>query len=186
VAARKVAALRSAKATITVVAPDAVAEIADAHDLRWHQREYVRGEAASYVLVITATSEDSVNRQVARDAEAAGIFVNSADDPDNCSFTLPAVARRGPVQISVATDGRSPAVAAWLRRRIEDQLDGEIEQLVELAADVRAELREQLGTAEVPGWDEALDAGLAHLQADDPRQARRAMREQLFVDEVAS
>ncbi len=189
VAARKISALRASGAIITVVAPTAIAQIADADDLRWHERAYVRGEAASYRLVITATDDPEVNAQVFRDAEAAGVFVNSADDPDNCSFTLPAVARRGPVQVTVATDGHSPAVARWLRQRIESRLEAELVSLVELAVEVRAELRAALGTAEVPGWDQALDAALIHLQAGDRGHARDALRRGVgleLLDEVAS
>ncbi|MGI9600603.1 MAG: precorrin-2 dehydrogenase/sirohydrochlorin ferrochelatase family protein [Acidimicrobiales bacterium] len=176
VAARKIAGLRQAGAVVTVVAPDAVDEIVADDGVSWHQRHYVRGEAASYTLVITATDDPVVNRQVYRDGEAAGIFVNSADDPDNCSFTLPAVARRGPVQISVATDGRSPAVSGWLRRRLESRLEPELDALVRLAAEVRTELRDAVGTAEVGGWDEALDAALVYLQAGDSDNAAAALR----------
>ena len=189
VAARKIEGLRAAGALVTVVAPSAVDEIVEATDVSWHEREYVRGEAASYALVITATDDADVNARVFRDAEAAGIFVNSADDPQNCTFTLPSVARQGPLQISVATDGRSPAIAAWLRRRIEARLVPELEQLVELAAEVRAELRDTVGTAEVPGWDAALDAALAQLRAADVDHARDALRAGVglgLIDEVAS
>ena len=54
------------------------------------------------------------------DAEAAGIWVNSADDPAHCSFILPAVHRDGAVTVSVSTGGLSPALASWLRDRIAD------------------------------------------------------------------
>ena len=110
VAARKVAGLLSAGAAVTVVAPDAVAEIAEDPDVRWHQRPYRRGEVASYRLAITATDDPSVNRQVARDGDAANVLVNSADDPANCSFILPAVVRRGDLQLTVSTNGLQPGV----------------------------------------------------------------------------
>ena len=55
VAARKAAGLLRAGAAVTVVAPDAVPELANDPDVRWHQRAYQRGEAASYKLVFTAT-----------------------------------------------------------------------------------------------------------------------------------
>ena len=61
----------------------------------------------------------AVNRQVARDGEAANVLVNAADDPANCSFILPAVVRRGDLQLTVSTNGRSPAFASWARRRLE-------------------------------------------------------------------
>ncbi len=91
VAARKVAGALAAGAVVTVVAPDAVAELAEHPDVRWHRRDYRRGEAASYRLVFTATDNAAVNAQVARDCRAANVFVNSADDPANCTFTLPSV-----------------------------------------------------------------------------------------------
>ena len=49
---------------------------------------------AGYRLVIAAT-DARVNAAVFDDGEAAGVWVNGADDPANCSFTLPAVVRRG-------------------------------------------------------------------------------------------
>ena len=45
--------------------------------------------------------------------------MNSADDPANCTFTLPAVARDGDVTVAVGTGGASPALASHLRGEIE-------------------------------------------------------------------
>lgn len=163
VAARKVAGLLRAGASVTVVAPEAVPEIADDPDVRWFRRDYQRGEVASYRLAITATDDADVNAQVASDADTAGVFVNSADDPDNCSFTLPAIARRGDVQIAISTNGRSPALSRWLRTRYERELSAGYDQLLDVLAEVRAEVRAIRGTSEIPGWDDALDADLLGL-----------------------
>ena len=57
--------------------------------------------------------------QVAGEATRRGIWVNSADDPANCTFTLPAVARAGDVTVAVGTGGASPALASHLRGEIE-------------------------------------------------------------------
>ncbi len=100
--------------------------------MRWHQRPYRRGEVASYRLAITATDDPAVNRQVARDGEAANVLVNSADDPANCSFILPAVVRRGDLQLTVSTNGRSPAFASWARRRLEQTFTDTHARLLEL------------------------------------------------------
>ena len=69
--------------------------------------------------MITATDDPAVNASVAADATARGIWVNSADDPANCTFTLPAVARDGPVTVAVGTGGASPALASHLRGEVE-------------------------------------------------------------------
>ncbi|MEM7142202.1 MAG: bifunctional precorrin-2 dehydrogenase/sirohydrochlorin ferrochelatase [Actinomycetota bacterium] len=186
VAARKVNGLLRAGAVVTVVSPDAVPEIADDPDVRWHRREYRRGEVASYRLAITATDDPAVNAQVAADADNANIFANSADDPDNCSFTLPAVARHGDVQLAISTGGRSPALARWLRRRYERELSAGYDQLLDLLAETRVEVRSLRGTSEVRGWDDALDADLLGLvRAGRIEDARSMLRDALGIDATA-
>lgn len=175
VAARKVAGLLRAGAVVTVVAPDAVTDLADDPDVRWHQREYRRGEAASYRLVFTATDDAAVNAQVARDCRAANVFVNSADDPANCTFTLPAVVHRGHLQLAVSTNGRSPAFSAWVRTRLESEYTDAHARLLDLLGEVRDEARSRLGTSELPGWAEVLDDDLVDAVGagrDDEVRAR--------------
>lgn len=184
VAARKVAGLLRAGAAVTVVAPAAVAEIAEDPDVRWHQREYRRGEVASYRLAITATDDPDVNRQVARDGDAANVLVNSADDPANCSFILPAVVRRGDLQVTVSTNGRSPAFAAWARRRLEQTFTDTHARLLDLLSEVRDEVRQVHGTTELAGWEAAIDDGLIELvDAGDVDEARARVRASLGLTE---
>ena len=186
VAARKVRALLAADANVTVVAPEAVREIRDRTGVRWHERPYQRGEAASYRLVCTATDDPEVNAQVYRDADAAGVFINSADDPENCTFTLPAIARQGDIQVAVSTSGRSPAMAGWLRESIASDLGPEHEELLEILGDVRAEARGTLGTSEIPGWSEALSDGVLDLvRAGDLGGAREQIRQSLGLREAS-
>ena len=177
VAARKVRGLLAAGAHVTVVAPDAIDEIADDHRVRWHQRPYRRGEVAFYRLAVSATGDPAVDGQVYWDAEAADVWLNSADDPEHCSFTLPAVTARDDLQVTVSTNGRSPAVAAWLRRTIDAAIGPEHGTVVALASEVRAELRSATGTSESTGWEEALDEALVDLiRAGDLDAARGRLR----------
>src|SRR5687768_11763743 len=113
VALGKVTGLLEGGASITVVAPAVVDEIV-ALGVDVQRRRYEPGEAAAYRLVVTATDDPAVNQQVFDDAEAAGVWVNSADDPERCSFTLPSRVRRGDLVVAVSTGGRSPALASWL------------------------------------------------------------------------
>jgi precorrin-2 dehydrogenase / sirohydrochlorin ferrochelatase len=183
VAARKVAGLLRAGATVTVVAPEAVAEIAGDPDVRWHQRSYRRGEVASYRLAITATDDPAVNRQVARDGEAANVLVNSADDPANCSFILPAVVRRGDLQLTVSTNGRSPAFASWARRRLEEAFTETHARLLELLGEVRDEVKAANGTTESSNWEAAIDDELIDLvAAGDVDEARARIRVALGLE----
>lgn len=174
VAARKVAALLRAGAVVTIVAPEAVPELSQDPDVRWHRREYRRGEVASYRIAFTATGDATVDAQVARDGDAANVWVCSADDPANCAFTLPAVVRRGDLQVAISTNGRSPALAIWLRRRAERWLTDAHAKMLDVVSDVRDEVRSELGTSEVPGWDEAIDDELYELVAAGSLDAARA------------
>ncbi len=187
IAARKIAGLLRAGADVSVVAPTAVHEITEDPDVRWFARPYQRGEAASYRLAITATGVPEVDRQVADDGDRAGIWVNSADDPDNCAFTLPAIARHGDLQVAVSTSGRSPALARWLRRRFQREISAGYDQLLELLCEVRAEVREQHGTSEVIGWDTALDDSVLDLvRRGRIEQARSVFHRHLGLNSVSS
>lgn len=186
VAADKLARLLPTGARITVVAPEAteaVVTLAAEGAVRWHRRPYQRGEVASYRLALTATDDPAVNRQVFVDGEATNVFVNSADDPDNCSFILPAAARRGPISVSIGTEGTSPALAGWLRRRYQADLDDGMLDLLELLIEARSELRRRTGTSEHGGWAPTLDDGLLDLvRADRLDDARARLLVALGLD----
>jgi precorrin-2 dehydrogenase/sirohydrochlorin ferrochelatase len=89
--------------------------------------------------------------------------VNSADDPEHCTVTLPARVRQGSILVTVSTEGRSPAVASWLRRQIETQLGPEHETLLDLVATEREAIRAQGRSTEGLDWQRALDSGMLDL-----------------------
>ncbi len=132
---RKATGLFEAGARVTVVSP----EIVDGFEQISHRierRPYRNGEAAEFQLVITATNDPAVNAQVAADGRRGRVWVNSADDPQNCSFILPAIARRGLIAVAVSTGGATPALASRIRSEIADRvLTERVEQAaVELGA----------------------------------------------------
>ncbi len=165
VARRKIGGLLASGADVTVVAPIINPEVA-ALPVRIFERPYQRGEVASYRLAITCTDDPAVNAQVFADGEAAGVWVNSADDPVNCGFTLPAVARQGDLTLTVSTAGTSPAVASWIARELKQTYDYRYGELLAVVAGVRAEVRAHFGTSEVDGWNEALDNDLVDMVAN--------------------
>jgi siroheme synthase-like protein len=157
VAARKVAGLAAAGAAVRVVAPEIGAELDRGHVAELHRRPYEPGDLDGVRLVVTATGDPAVDAAVAADATAAGIWVNAADQPADCTFILPAVARKGPVMIAVSTDGASPALARRLRDRAGEQLTDDV---VALAADLairRAAVRAAGGSTEDVDWSGLID-----------------------------
>src|SRR5690606_33203315 len=114
----KVRGLLRAGAVIDVVAPDVVPELEDSGVAHIEHRPYERGEVDGYRLVVACTDDPEVNQAVFDDCEARGIWVNAADDPERCSYTLPARLDRGRLLVTVSTAGHSPAFTVWLRDQL--------------------------------------------------------------------
>lgn len=168
VAADKVAGLLECGAVVRVVAPEAGDELAEmlaAGDtsLTWDQRPYRTDDLDGQLLVITATADPEVNHTVFVDARRAGVLVNSADDPANCSFILPSRIRRGRLLVTFATGGHSPALATWLRRRFEAEFGPEYDTLIDMLAEERASIRSSGRSTEGLDWQSALDSGMLEL-----------------------
>lgn len=166
VAARKIDALLAAGADVTVVAPELGDEVRawrDSGRVTVVERGFEPADLEGAWLATTATDEPDVNRAVFEAGEARRVWVNSADDPRNCSFTLMSVVRRGDVVVTVGTGGRSPALAAWLRARLDTELGPEYETLLTLLADAREEMRAAGRSSEDADWNRALDSGMLDL-----------------------
>jgi siroheme synthase-like protein len=159
VAARKVEGLLAAGARVTVVAPEIDPSVVGA--TRVERRPYRRGDIDGHRLVVTATGDQDVDARVSADARAAGVWVNAADDPAQCTFVLPAVLRRGPVTVAVGTGGASPALARRLRDEIAEVVGEEVAIAAELLAAQRAEVHARGGSTEAIDWAPIIDAALA-------------------------
>jgi precorrin-2 dehydrogenase / sirohydrochlorin ferrochelatase len=111
--------------------------------------------------VVTATDDSAANAAVAADAKLRDIWVNSADDPANCTFILPAIARHGVVTIAISTGGASPALASHLRTEVERWLAeiGAAEAAATLAAQ-RDELHARGVSTESVDWTERVHQAL--------------------------
>lgn len=180
VALRKVAGLLESGASVTVIAPRAVDDLVGRDDVNWRRRRYRYGDAAAYRVVISATGIRKIDERVYRDAVDAGVPVNVADVPQLCTFTLPAIVRRGDVQVAVSTNGRSPALASWLRDQLADSVPEAIGDALDLVAEVRAELKATGQSTEIIGWHDAFDAGFVQLVANgEHATARRLLRDRL-------
>lgn len=151
IAMRKAGQLAACDADITVIAPDVVDGF-DALAGAIHRRTYRSGDVAGFRLVVTATGDTTVDQQVFDDAEALGIWVNSADDPDRCTFTLPAVLRRGPVMVTTSTAGVSPALSSWLRGRLTNLIGPEFDDIASELAEERARVHASGASTEDVDW----------------------------------
>jgi precorrin-2 dehydrogenase / sirohydrochlorin ferrochelatase len=114
VATEKVRGLLDCGANVTVVAP-AVDEELRALAVRLVERAFSRSDVVGRFLVVAATNDRSVNADVSSVARERETLCNVADDPELCSFILPAIVRRDPIVVGVSTGGASPALAQRIR-----------------------------------------------------------------------
>jgi len=81
-----------------------------------YSKEYLTGA----VLVIAATNNPQLNRQIYKDCQELEILCNVVDQPELCDFFVPAVVKRGDLQIAIGTEGNYPAYAGHLRKKLEE------------------------------------------------------------------
>jgi len=166
IAARKIDSLLEAGALVHVVAPELVDELRAARDegrITVAERPFEPADLDGAWLATAATSTAAVNRAVFEAGEARRVWVNAADDPSNCSFTLMSVVRQGDLVVTVGTGGRSPALATYLKDHVAQEMGPEWAALLELLSEAREELRAGGTSSETVDWRRALDSGMLEL-----------------------
>lgn len=159
VAERKVAGLVESGATVTVISPNLTPSLqrqVDAGVVRYVARPYRSGDLGGFFLAFTTTGDALVDTTIFADGRAAGVLVNSADDPARCDFFLPAVIRRGDMAIAVSTGGTSPALARVMREELQSMVGEDYTLLVEIAAAMRRKVRSGKHVLTGDQWASAL------------------------------
>src|SRR3954469_15097077 len=117
----KVDGLLACDGAVSLVAPEAVPELAEyarEGSIRWERREFRDSDLDGKFLAIAATSITDVNIAVYEGAERRAMLCNVVDVPPLCNFILPAIVRTGPLAIAISTAGASPALAKRMKREI--------------------------------------------------------------------
>ena len=146
VGTRKVITLLDCGARVTVVSPDPTSrlkKLAAQGVIDLKERSYRSDDVNQVFLVIGATDDENLNRQISKDAERVNILCNIADRPEVCNFILPAVVRRGDLAITISTSGKSPALAKRLRLDLETQFGQEYADFLRLMGAIRDKLLRQ-------------------------------------------
>ena len=124
VAARKVNSLHEAGARVIVIAKKAdpaFEKSCNLPDVEVVISPYSKDYLAEAVLAIAATNDLELNRRIYKDCQELEVLCNVVDQPELCDFFVPAVVKRGPLQIAISTEGNCPAYAGHLRKKLEDQ-----------------------------------------------------------------
>ena len=168
VGTRKVITLLDCGARVTVVSPDPaprLKKLAEKGSIQLKERLYRHDDVNKMFLVIGATDDENLNRQISKDAERVNILCNIADRPEVCNFILPAIVRRGDLTITISTSGKSPALAKRLRLDLEAQFGEEYADFLRLMGAIRDRLLSQAHEPEAHKalFNELIDKGLIGL-----------------------
>lgn len=191
VAARKATMLLRAGAMITIVAPDCCAELRDRAqrgEVTLIERVFEPADIENAVLVIAATDDEAVNRQVSELASRQRIPVNVVDNPGLCSFIVPSIIDRSPVQVAVSTGGASPVLARLLRARLESFIPSAYGRLARLVDEYRLRVKQRFTD---PGqrryfWESVLQGRVAELLFAGREEQARAALEDAIADTTTS
>ena len=131
----------SGVASVTVVdacpPDDALREIVKHDAVDFHCRPFEEGDIDGKFLVMACTSNTEVNERISDLCHRRGVLCNVADQPEQCSFIVPASIRRGDLTLAVSTSGKSPAMAKRIRRELEETFGDEYARLLRLMGEIR-------------------------------------------------
>jgi uroporphyrin-III C-methyltransferase/precorrin-2 dehydrogenase/sirohydrochlorin ferrochelatase len=181
VALRKVGMLLKAEAVVTVIAPELCEQLT-----AWYEAGKIAHVAARFEpsqltdarLVIAATDDYEVNRQVSAAAQIRNIPVNVVDAPALCSFVVPSIIDRSPIVIAISSGGKAPVLARILRAKLETMIPAAYGRLAMLAAEFREQVKERFVAMQERRifWEDVFQGPIAEQVLSGQEQgARQAM-----------
>ena len=159
-------------AQVTVVSrefrPEFLEVVSKAENVTLIQDLYHEKYLGGKHLVIGATDNKAVNRQIRDEAKERFLLVNIADTPELCDFYLGGIVTKGNLKIAISTNGKSPTTAKRLRQLLEEVLPEEIDDLLENLNAYRATLKGDF-EYKVKAMNEITE-GLVRKETQDARQ----------------
>jgi uroporphyrin-III C-methyltransferase/precorrin-2 dehydrogenase/sirohydrochlorin ferrochelatase len=168
IAARKIELLLKAGADVSVVANDIGSEVSELEKqgaIHCQLKNYEPADLNGAKLVIAATSDAELNAEISTMAQAIDIPVNVVDNPALCSFLVPSIIDRYPIQIAISTGGASPVLARLIKSKLESSIPSAYGELAKLAKNYRKNVKQAFAKLDLRRrfWESVLEGPVAEL-----------------------
>jgi uroporphyrin-III C-methyltransferase/precorrin-2 dehydrogenase/sirohydrochlorin ferrochelatase len=182
VATRKAGVLLEAGAVVRVVAPKIEPDLARQPGVESIVARFEPQHLEGTVMVIAATNDRDVNRQVSELAQLRKLPVNVVDDPELCSFIMPAILDRSPLMVAFSSGGGSPVLTRMMRGKLETVIPQNYSRLAAFAVRFRELVKERVTNPPKRRifWESALDGVVAEkVLAGDEGSAEALLKQML-------
>jgi uroporphyrin-III C-methyltransferase/precorrin-2 dehydrogenase/sirohydrochlorin ferrochelatase len=185
VAKRKAGVLLDAGARVRVVAPQIDSALAGQQRVEAIVARFEAQHLDGVALVIAATNDRSVNRQVSELAHGRNIPVNVVDDPELCSFIMPAILDRSPLMVAFSSGGASPVLTRMMRGKLETMIPQNYSRLAGFAERFRELVKQRVTNPAKRRifWENALEGVVAEKVLTGDESSAETMLLQMLANE---
>jgi precorrin-2 dehydrogenase/sirohydrochlorin ferrochelatase len=139
VAQRRISTLIETGCSIIVISPEITATIETFYKqklLQWHKKNFSPNDLIGAFMVIVATNNSSVNKQVIASAPSYSL-INAVESVTNGDVQFPIHLKRGKLSISISTNGASPILAKQIKKKLEGEYDERYEDYLDFLSNAR-------------------------------------------------
>ncbi|MDG1693365.1 MAG: siroheme synthase CysG [Porticoccaceae bacterium] len=198
IALRKVRLVAEASALITIVAKEYCADLVEIRDSNAkkgihnlelitapYQQQYIENYPEA-VLVIAATNDPELNREVSKHAQQAHMLSNVVDDPGFSTVIFPSIVDRSPIQIAISSGGDAPVLVRLIRTQLESLFPAGMSKLAALAGSFREKVKAKFsnGADRKAFWEEVFGGPIAEqAYSNNLDEAERLLKDKLDTTE---
>lgn len=139
--------LLQAGALVQVIAEELhedVQALLNSQKIIWLKKIFAAEDVNTALLTIAATDDPELSQQVSQAGVTYNRLVNVVDQQALCSFIVPAIVDRAPIQVAISTGGSSPVLARQLREKLEQELPQHLGSMARLAQQYRPLVKQTL------------------------------------------
>lgn len=185
VAARKAGVLLEAGAKVRVVAPEIDDALKHAQGVEAVAARFEERHLDGITLVIAATDDQEVNKRVSQLAQARKLPVNVVDDPELCSFIMPAILDRSPLMVAFSSGGASPVLTRMMRGKLETVIPHNYSRLAAFAERFRETVKQRITEPAKRRifWENVFEGVAAEKVLAGDEHGAEALLQQMLKDE---